>query len=150
MPARLGKRRADRQLLSNDDGTENRAATDNEAEAALFSDPAAEAEVEEDHPSNDDGCIPTPTNVGSTVVSYEYNLSVMPGVDKVKAVAQVDSHIPVRIAQELGIWCDEDAEDQEPMNRRSLGVVEGADGIYKLTSGEPDVIRTDGELIMLG
>ena len=49
---------------------------------------------------------------GSTVVTYEYNLSVMPGVDAAKAVAQVDSHIPVRIAQELGIWCDEDAEDR--------------------------------------
>ena len=62
-----------------------------------------------------------------------------------KAVAQVDNHIPVRIAQELGIWCDEDAEDQEPINRRDLA--EGADGIYKLTPGEPDVIRTDGEFI---
>ena len=146
MPVRIGKRRADRQLLSNDDGTENRAA-ENEVEAALFSDPApeAETEVEDDHPSNDDGCIPTPTNVGSTVVTYEYNLSVMPGVDKVKAVARVDGHIPVRIAQELGIWCDEDAEDQEPMNRRDLA--EGADGIYKLTPGEPDVIRTDGESV---
>ena len=136
MPVRIGKRRADRQLLSNDDGTENRAA-ENEVETALV-------EVEEDHLSNDDGCIPTPTNVGSTVVTYEYNLSVMPGVDTAKAVAQVDSHIPVRIAQELGIWCDEDAEDQGPMNRRAL--TEGADGIYKLTPGEPDVIRTDGEL----
>ena len=61
MPVRIGKRRADRQLLSNDDGTENRAA-ENEVETALV-------EVEEDHLSNDDGCIPTPTNVGSTVVT---------------------------------------------------------------------------------
>lgn len=134
MPVRIGKRRADRQLLSNDDGTENRAA-ENEVETALV-------EVEEDHSSNDDGCIPTPTNVGSTVVTYEYNLSVMPGVDRAKAVAQVDNHIPVRIAQELGIWCNEDAEEQDPMNRRALAA-EGADGIYKLTPGDPDVIRTD-------
>ena len=138
MPVRIGKRRADRQLLSNDDGTENRAA-ENEVETALV-------EVEEDHSSNDDGCIPTPTNVGSTVVTYEYNLIVMPGVDTAKAVAQVDNHIPVRIAQELGIWCDEDGEEQDPMNRRALAA-EGADGIYKLTPGAPDVIRTDGEFV---
>mmetsp|Transcript_31469 Transcript_31469/g.92292 ORF Transcript_31469/g.92292 Transcript_31469/m.92292 type:complete len:381 (-) Transcript_31469:206-1348(-) len=158
MPVRIGKRRAaakaaDRQLVeSNDDPTENRAAentVESAVDAALFEDPAlegeaeAEAEGEDENLSNDDGCVPTPANVGSTLVTYEYNLSVMPGANKLKAVALVDSHIPVRIAQELGIWCDEDAEGQEPMNRRALAEAEGADGIYKLTSGDPDVIRTD-------
>eukprot|EP00563_Minutocellus_polymorphus_P012834 CAMPEP_0181068664 /NCGR_PEP_ID=MMETSP1070-20121207/26530_1 /TAXON_ID=265543 /ORGANISM="Minutocellus polymorphus, Strain NH13" /LENGTH=405 /DNA_ID=CAMNT_0023149411 /DNA_START=19 /DNA_END=1236 /DNA_ORIENTATION=+ len=118
-------------------------------DAALFEVPALEGEAEagdegeDENLSNDDGCVPTPANVGSTLVTYEYNLSVMPGANKLKAVALVDSHIPVRIAQELGIWCDEDAEGQEPMNRRALAEAEGADGIYKLTSGDPDVIRTD-------
>ena len=75
----------------------------------------------------------------------KYDLAIMPGADQVKAVAQVDAHLPVRIAQELGIWCDEDEE--EPMNRRALAEAEGAEGIYKLTSGEPDLVRTDGKLV---
>ena len=144
MTARIGKRRAasaDRELQydSNDDPMLNRAA-ETAVEAAL-----SPEEEEDENLSNDDGCVPTPANVGSTLVTYEYDLSIMPGADKLKAVAQVDAHLPVRIAQELGIWCDEDEE--QPMNRRALA--EGADGIYKLTPGEPDVVRTDGTLMSL-
>ena len=142
MTVRIGKRRAasadrDLQYDSNDDPMLNRAA-ETAVDAAL-----SPEEEEDENLSNDDGCVPTPANVGSTLVTYEYDLSIMPGADKLKAVAQVDAHLPVRIAQELGIWCDEGEE--QPMNRRVLA--EGADGIYKLTAGEPDVVRTDGKLV---
>ena len=142
MTVRIGKRRAasadrDLQYDSNDDPMLNRAA-ETAVDAAL-----SPEEEEDENLSNDDGCVPTPANVGSTLVTYEYDLSIMPGTNKLKAVAQVDAHLPVRIAQELGIWCDEDEE--QPMNRRVLA--EGAVGIYKLTAGEPDVVRTDGEVV---
>mmetsp|Transcript_35066 Transcript_35066/g.76746 ORF Transcript_35066/g.76746 Transcript_35066/m.76746 type:complete len:445 (-) Transcript_35066:128-1462(-) len=104
--------------------------------------------------SNDDGCLPEPTNLGSVLVAYEYNLNVMPGTDPLKAVASVDEAMPERIAMELGIWCDDD-DDKEvsvslnriggPAGRRSLAAYSSADGIYQLTKGEPDVIRTDVE-----
>ena len=103
--------------------------------------------------SNDDGCLQEPTNVGSVLVEYEYNLNVMPGTDPLKAVASVDEAMPERIAMELGIWCD-DEEGSVPLNRqqsahagRSLAAYSSADGIYQLTQGEPDVIRTDGEFL---
>ena len=171
MPVRIGKRRAaaaasDRGLNSNNSNDDPNRATDTDTvtftktatagatapllpsqEAEVEPAPAAvvEAEEEENHPSNDDGCLPTPANVGSTLVTYEYNLSVMPGVDPLKAVTRVDEHMPVRIAQELGIWCDDDeAEDDEGMNR-GRALAERPKGIYKLTTGEPDVIRTDGK-----
>ena len=145
MTVRIGKRRAasaDRKLRndSNDDPMLNRA-----AETAVGSALSLFEEEDDNNLSNDDGCVPTPANVGSTLVTYEYDLAIMPGADQVKAVAQVDAHLPVRIAQELGIWCDEDEE--EPMNRRALAEAEGAEGIYKLTSGEPDLVRTDGKLV---
>ena len=142
MTVRIGKRRAataDRELQYDSNDDLNRAA-ETAVDAAL-----SLVEEEDENLSNDDGCVPTPANVGSTLVTYEYDLSIMPGVNKLKAVAQVDAHIPIRIAQELGIWCEEDEEGQEPMNRRALA--EGADGIYKLNAGEPDVVRTDGKLV---
>ena len=113
--------------------------------------------------SNDDGCPPIPTNIGSVLVRYEYNLNIMPGADKFKAAANVDEAMPERIAMELGIWCDSDDEEGVPLGRRlaianengrafssdeeeaRTLLISSADGIYELTKGEPDVIRTDGE-----
>ena len=147
MTVRIGKRRAasaDRELQaayeSNDDPLVNRA-----AETAVGTAQSLFEEEDDKNLSNDDGCVPTPANVGSTLVTYEYDLAIMPGADKVKAVALVDAHLPVRIAQELGIWCDEDEE--QPTNRRALA--DGSVGIYKVTPGEPDLVRTDGKLVAL-